>query len=57
MRISAALEKCRIKVHHWRMSNDARLIVHFSCPHCATVYTTSQQEQLEQCSGDFHCGR
>jgi hypothetical protein len=38
------------------MSNDLKLIVHFSCPHCATVYTTSQQEQLAPCSGDFHCG-
>src|SRR5258705_2081699 len=52
-----ALERWRIKVHHWRMTNDFQLIVHFSCPHCAAVYTASQEEQAERRSGDFHCGR
>jgi hypothetical protein len=39
------------------MANDSHLIVHFSCPHCATVYAASQEEQPEQCAGNFHCGR
>ena len=52
---SPALGKCRIRVHHLRMSNDARLIVHFSCPSCATVYTTRQEEQPGRHPGDFHC--
>ena len=56
MRIST-LENYRIKVHHWRMTNDFQLIVHFSCPHCTTVYAASQEEQPTHCSGDFHCGR
>ena len=41
--------------HHWSMSNDFKLIVHFSCPHCATIYTASQQEQPGRHPGYFHC--
>ena len=51
------LENCRIWVHYWSMANDFHLIVHFSCPHCATIYAASQEEQSEHCSGNFHCGR
>ena len=43
--------------HYWSMANDFHLIVHFSCPHCATIYAASQEEQSEHCSGNFHCGR
>ena len=53
----SALEKCQIKVHHLRMTNNARLIVHFSCPQCVTVYRASQEERPQQCSGHFHCDR
>jgi hypothetical protein len=35
------------------MTNDLQLIVHFSCPHCTTVYTASQEEQPQQCSVTF----
>ena len=41
--------------HHWRMSTDTRLIVHFSCPQCATIYAASQQEQPGRHPGYFHC--
>jgi hypothetical protein len=27
------------------MSTDTRLIVHFSCPQCATVYAASQEQR------------
>jgi hypothetical protein len=37
------------------MSNDFKLIVYFSCPHCATIYTASQQERPGRHPGDFHC--
>ena len=37
------------------MSNDARLIVYFSCPRFATVYTACQQQQPGRHPGDFHC--
>ena len=37
------------------MSNDLKLTVHFSCPHSATIYTASQQEQPVRHPGDFHC--
>ena len=37
------------------MSNDFQVIVHFSCPHCATIYTASQQEQPGRHPGYFHC--
>ena len=41
--------------HHWSMSNDFKLIVYFSCPHCATIYTASQQEQPGRHPGYFLC--
>ena len=44
-------------VHPMRMRNDAQLIVHFSCPHCGTVYTASQEQRLKRCAGRFQCGR
>ena len=37
------------------MSNDFKLIVHFSCPHCATIYTACQEEQPGRHPGDFRC--
>ena len=37
------------------MTNYFQLIVYFSCPQCETVYAASQEEQPEECSGDFHC--
>jgi hypothetical protein len=37
------------------MSNDFKLIVYFSCPHCATVYAASQQQQPARHPGNFHC--
>ena len=37
------------------MSNDFKLIVYFSCPHCATIYTASQQEQPGRHPGYFRC--
>ena len=37
------------------MSNDFKLIVYFSCPHCATVYTARQDEQPARHPGYFHC--
>ena len=37
------------------MNNDFKLIVHFSCPHCATVYTANQKEQPGRHPGGFHC--
>jgi len=53
MRISAL--KNAESGHHCSMSNDFKLIVHFSCPCCATIYTASQQEQPGRHPGDFHC--
>lgn len=50
-----ALENYLIKVHHLKMNNNAWLIVHFSCPHCVTVYRARQEEQPQQCSGHFRC--
>jgi predicted RNA-binding Zn-ribbon protein involved in translation (DUF1610 family) len=41
--------------HHWRMSTDARLIVHFSCPQCATIYAASQEQRPGRHLGDFYC--
>jgi len=37
------------------MSNDLKLTVYFSCPHCATIYTASQQEQPGRHPGSFLC--
>ena len=37
------------------MSNDFKLIVHFSCPHCATIYTACQEMQRRRHPGDFRC--
>jgi hypothetical protein len=39
------------------MTNDFQLIVHFSCPHCTTIHAASQEEQPQECSGEFYCGR
>ena len=44
MRISNA-ENLPKSGHNWSMSNDFKLIVYFSCPHCATIYTARQEEQ------------
>ena len=33
----SALKNCQMG-HHWRMSNDFKSIVYFSCPHCATIH-------------------
>jgi predicted RNA-binding Zn-ribbon protein involved in translation (DUF1610 family) len=41
--------------HHWRMSTDTRLIVHFSCPQCATIYAASQEQRPGRHLGDFYC--
>ena len=46
MRISA-LRKIAESGHHGSMSNDFKLIVHFSCPHCATIYTACQEDAAE----------
>ena len=48
-------EKIAKSGHHWSMSNDFKLIVYFSCPHCATIYTASQEEQPVRHPGYFHC--
>ena len=45
---------CRIR-HHWSMSTDAQLIVHFSCPHCAALYSAIQEQRDGRHPGDFHC--
>ena len=37
------------------MCTDPRLIVHFSCPHCATVYTAGQEQRPGRHPGDFYC--
>ena len=54
MRISA-LKNCRIQGIIGRMSNDFKLIVHFSCPHCATIYTACQENSRRRHPGDFRC--
>jgi hypothetical protein len=53
MRISAL--KNAESGHHCSMSNDFKLIVYFSCPHCATIYTASQQAQPGRHPGYFLC--
>ena len=37
------------------MNSDYKLIVHFSCPDCATIYTATQEEQPGRHPGTFHC--
>ena len=38
------------------MSNDTPVTVHFSCPHCLTVYRATQERTAEKCAGEFYCG-
>ena len=37
------------------MSDDGQLIVYFSCPRCATVYTACQLQRPGQHPGYFYC--
>ena len=43
----------RIKVHHWSMSNDFKLIVYFSCPCCATIYTRASKSSRSDTPATF----
>jgi hypothetical protein len=39
------------------MADDARVTVHFSCPHCLMIYRATQERTAENCPGEFYCGR
>ena len=40
------------------MGDGARIMVHFSCPHCVTIYQARQERRTaDDCSGDFYCER
>lgn len=40
------------------MAGDAQITVHFSCPHCLTIYQARQERRaMEDCSREFYCGR
>lgn len=33
------------------------ITVHFSCPHCLTVYSSTQVHTTDKCLGKYYCGR
>jgi peptide subunit release factor 1 (eRF1) len=37
------------------MSNHNQVTVHFSCPHCRTVYCANQKPRTEKRYDAFHC--
>ncbi len=39
------------------MRQEAEIVVHFSCPHCLTVYRAAQERTAEKCPGEFFCVR
>ncbi len=38
------------------MSNDAQIVVYFSCALCSTIYRATQERRVEECPGEFYCG-
>jgi hypothetical protein len=39
------------------MNNDTDVTVHFSCPHCLTVYRATQERTAVGCPGEYYCGK